>query len=178
MRQQNIERYRFNFNFDRVKFEVFYFIDESPHILTFCVIAHNYYFEIPVQKGFQIRPFIEKYKEFCRVMGFTYNPDSPFSTMVFFEHFNHQTPHLASRANIPKPRDIAAVYGDKIEEHERIYFVCWIDNERLGHNVSETNLEKTRKLISYEAYLRCKNKNISSRWSPNPSAEKNITLPN
>ncbi|WP_240339690.1 DUF6037 family protein [Halobacillus ihumii] len=176
MRDQSIDRYKFNFTFNNVKFDVMYFIDEKPNILAFGIVKHNYYFEIPVKEGFYIKPFLEEYSKFCKIMGFKYQPDNPFRPSKFFEEFNGQIPSNAKHKNVPKPHQIA-VYRNDVEESEKIYFVKWRDNTKAGHQVSPENLEKTRKLLSYKAYLRCKKKNISSCWSVNSSDENKYYLP-
>jgi hypothetical protein len=176
MKQHKIERYKFDFSFQGVKFDVLYFIDEHPNILAFGIKEHNYYFEIPVSKGFEIKPFLDKYNEFCLIMGFKYDPVSPFKTSIFFDEFNKQIPSSASRINIPKPHEIA-IYRNNVEEADKIYFKKWLDNSKVGKNVSIVNLEKTCKLLSYEAYLMCESKNISSCWSANPAEEKPFSLP-
>jgi hypothetical protein len=168
MKQQNVERY---------KFDVLYFIDEQPNILAFGIKQHNYYFELPVTRGFEIKPFLHNYNEFCKIMGFKYNPDAPFKPFLFFQEFNKQIPYNALPKNTPKPHEIA-VYRKEVDEADKIYFVKWRDNTKAGHQVSNENLEKTRKLLSYKAYIMCKNKNISSCWSSVPTEEKPYRLPN
>ncbi|WP_269919649.1 DUF6037 family protein [Mycobacterium sp. Z3061] len=69
------------------------------------------------------------------------------------------------------------MYRKNVEEANKIYFVRWLDNNKTGKRVSAENLEKTRKLLSYEAYLMCKTRNISSCWSANPSDENIFKLP-
>ena len=176
MKQQHIERVKFDFTFRGVKFDVLYFIDERPHLLAFGIKAYNYYFEIPVLKDFKIKPFLDEYHKFCRIMGFTYNPDNPFKPAEFFVEFNNNIPSGLSSKNTPKPSEVA-IYRNKVEEANKIYFVTWRDNTKAGHQVRPSNLEKTRKLLSYKAYLMCKDKNISSCWSADPLDEKPFSLP-
>lgn len=177
MKQQNIERYKFEFSFNQIKFDALYFIDEVPNVMAFGIKKHNYYFEIPVKYEFEIKPFLDKYAEFCRIIGFKYDPKKRFKPSIFFEHLNNQIPKLALSTNVPKPSQIA-LYRNDVEEADKIYFVKWRDNNKAGNRVSQENLEKTRKLLSYDAYLMCKTKNISSCWSANISDEKDFTLPN
>ena len=176
MKKQNIERYKFTFNFQNITFDVLYFIDEIPNILAFGIKQHNYYFEMPVKNGFEIRPFLQKYNEFCKIMGFTYDPNNPFKSTYFFDQFDKCIPNIAFQHQKPSPSQIA-VYRNNVEESDKVYFVKWRDNSKAGHHVSQENLEKTRKLLSYEAYLMCKQKNISSCWSAYPPDEKPFKLP-
>jgi hypothetical protein len=176
MKQQNIERYKFDFYYQSVKFDILYFIDEVPNKLAFGIKHHNYYFETPVRKGFEVTAFLHEYNKFCKIMGFTYNPESPYKPAFFFEEFNKHIPNVATKTNIPKPSEVA-VYRNQVEEVDKIYFVKWRDNTKDGKKVSPENLEKTRLLLSYEAYLMCRDKNISSCWSPNPIDEKPFKNP-
>lgn len=176
MKQQDIERYNFYFTYQGVKFDVLYFIDEIPNKLAFGIKQHNYYFEVLVRAEFEIKAILEEYNKFCRIMGFSYNPDSPYKPKFFFEEFNKNIPNVATKTNIPKPSQIA-IYRDNVEESNKIYFVKWRDNNKAGHQVSIDNLEKTKLLLSHNAYLMCKKKNISSCWSSNPIDEKVFELP-
>jgi len=176
MKQQNIERYRFHFSFNNVKFDVLYFIDEQPNVLIFGIVAYNYYFEIPVHKGFNIKPFINEFNKFCEIMGFKYNRNSPFKASHFFEQFNNNVPPKAIEKNKPKPQQIAQ-YRDFSEEPDKIYFVGWRDNSKTNKKVTPENLEKTKKLLSKEAYNRCIKSNISSCWTAEQTKAKDFTLP-
>ncbi|RWZ52236.1 hypothetical protein EQV77_15785 [Halobacillus fulvus] len=173
MKRQNIDRYKFDFVFHKVKFDVLYFLDETPNKLAFGIKEHNYYFELPVKRGFNIVPFLDRYSEFCRIMGLKYNLKAPFKPRIFFDALNGQIPKSASQKNIPAPHQIA-IYRNDVEEADKIYFVNWRDNKKAGHQVSSSNLEKTRKLLSKDAYLMCKSKNISSCWSPHPADAKSF----
>jgi hypothetical protein len=61
-----------------------------------------------------------------------------------------------------------AKYYDDIEESEKIYFIGFLDNNKLCHKVSDRNLRKTRLLIGEDAYYTCMKHNISTRWSALP----------
>ena len=171
MREQGIERYKFNFRFNNFKFEAIYFIDDSPHILSFGIIEHNFYFEVEVRKGFNIGAYIDDINKFRKIMGLQYDENNPFHPSIFYDVFDEQIPQKANKKGIPKPHDIA-LHRNDVMESEKIYFLGWLDNNKSGKKVQLENLEKTRKLLSYKAYLRCKEKNISSRWSPFSSDEK------
>lgn len=176
MKQQNIERYKFEFIYLNVKFDVLYFIDDVPHKLAFGIKDHNYYFEIPVRK-FEIKPFIDELNKFCNIMGFEYNPNSHYKPILFFNELNKYIPKVANKNNIPNPSQIA-IYRNNVEESDKIYFIGWFENNKVGKNVRPKNLEKTRSLLSKDAYIMCRAKNISSCWSPNPKEEIQFKLPN
>lgn len=177
MKKELLKRYKFGFSYNGVAFDVFFFIDEQPFKLMFGVKVRNFYFELDVNKGFEINPFLgEKYTELCRILNLTFNENSPFKTTYFFEEFNKRIPRTADKGNYPKPHEIG-VYRKEIEEADKIYFLGWQDNEKKGQQVSEENLDKTRKLLGFEAYKRCRTKNISSRWTDNERFAKEFYMP-
>ncbi|MCS7465006.1 DUF6037 family protein [Paenibacillus doosanensis] len=57
------------------------------------------------------------------------------------------------------------VYRKDVEEADKIYFMGWLDKTISGNKATPNNLEKTRLLLGQDAYVRCKAKNVSSRWT-------------
>lgn len=177
MNTKRIKRYKFAFTYNSVSFEVFFFIDETPFKLMFGVKAHNFYFEVNVTNGFVIDTNLgNKYTQLRKILGLQYDPDNPFKTFYFFSEFNNWIPKHALVNNKPEPSDIA-YYRRDIEESEKIYFMGWKDNEKRGEQVSPKNLQKTRLLLDYGAYLICKRKNISSRWTHDKNLAQSFHLP-
>ncbi|EOR22390.1 hypothetical protein A499_18414 [Niallia nealsonii AAU1] len=173
MKEQSIIRYKFDFKYNNFKFSVIYFIDEVPNKLAFGIKDHNFYFEVSVNNFF-VKNFIENLNEFCRIMGFSYNSKNKFHPSFFFEEFNKHIPNHALKTNVPKPSEIATFRSD-IEESDKVYFIGW--KNHTVRSVSLENLDKTRKLLSFQAYNMCKRKNISSCWSMLPSDEIEFYLP-
>ncbi|ELK43371.1 DUF6037 family protein [Brevibacillus borstelensis] len=177
MKAKGIKRYKFAFTYNKVGFDIFFFTDEIPFKLMFGVKAHNFYFEVNVNNGFIIDTNIgDKYTQLRKILGVQYDPDNPFKTFYFFTEFNKRIPQFANVKNTPEPSDIAS-YRKDIEESDKIYFMGWRDNEKRGDKVSSENLYKTRLLLDYEAYLICKRKNISSRWTHDKSLAQKFHLP-
>lgn len=178
MKQSNIDRYKFPFTYNKVNFDVFFLIDSSPFILMFGVKAHNFYFELEVKNGFYISDKIsqDKYKELCEILGLQYDPNNPFKPSYFFNEFNKSIPKKMKIKAKVLPQDIG-YYKKQVEESDRIYFIGWRNNNVAREEVSEDNLEKTRQLISEQAYTRCKDKNISSRWATDEKAAIEVYMP-
>ncbi|MGG1518476.1 DUF6037 family protein [Paenibacillus oryzisoli] len=177
MRLSNLNRYRFGFTYNNVSFDVFFFIDESPYKLMFGVKAENFYFELDVKKGFIIDPTLEreKYSELCRILGLRYDETNKFKPIYFFTEFNKKIPQKADKKNTPKPHEIA-VYRKDVEEADKIYFMGWLDNTINGKKFTTKNLEKTRLLLGKDAYVQCKAKNVSSRWTDDINKAQEVTL--
>ena len=178
MKNNNIERYRFDYQNGKGIFDIFFFIDETPFILLFGAKGANFSFEIEVKNGFNIDINLDKdtYKKLIEFLGIKYAKGNPFSTFKFFEDFNTKIPDIAKKSNIAKPQQIIN-YRNNVEESEKIYFWKWLDNTKQGNQVSNENLEKTRKLLGVKAYERCKKKNISSCWTDDKNKEKAFVLP-
>ncbi|MGY8871623.1 MAG: DUF6037 family protein [Pseudomonadales bacterium] len=178
MKTQNIDRYRFDYKVGKATFDVFFFIDSSPYLLLFGVKAESFSFELEVKNGFVIETKIDNdiYKKLCKVLGLEFDPARPFSTWDFFKEFNSKIPLKAKTSHPVRPQDIAP-YQSVAEEADKVYFVGWRDNSKWGTQVQEVNLEKTRKLLGVNAYLRCKQKNISSCWSDKKDSAIMVTLP-
>jgi hypothetical protein len=178
MRSQNIERYKFQYKNGKALFDILFFIDESPFILLFGVKSENFSFELEVKNGFIISTKLDNltYKELCRVLGLTYNPNSVFKPEDFFVDFNRKIPATANTNNQPAPHDIAP-YRSVAEDSDKIYFTRWLDNNTTNNHVTEKNLEKTKTLLGQKAYETCKRKNISSCWTDDPTKRRQITNP-
>ncbi|TNI11214.1 DUF6037 family protein [Aeromonas veronii] len=178
MKDQGIDRYRFEYRHGRALFDVFFFIDNSPFILLFGAKGEAFSFDVEVKAGFNIDPTIDSdtYKELCKVLGLEYDPNHPFSPKGFFVQFNQNVPHTASVNAKAEPHEIAQ-YRKIAEEEDKIYFLGWRNNDLRGERVSETNLAKTKDLLGHKAYVRCNSKNISSCWTDDPAKAKKVQLP-
>ncbi len=143
----------------------------------FGVRAVNLYFEIKVQSGFKINPFLgEKYRELCDALGLIYDPNNRFSPNLLFEAFNQHIPATANNNNPVKPYHILP-FRPNVEFADRIYFIGWRNNNQEKEHVSDENLTKTRELLDYDAFIRCRERNISSRWSANANDEVDFYMP-
>lgn len=177
MKKKNIKRYKFEFTYNSIIFDVFFFTDEVPFKLMFGVKVHNFYFEVGVANGFVINTNLgDKYIQLCNILGLKYDPHSPFKTFHFFSAFNKMIPKSAEERYISNPSDIAH-YRKDVEENEKIYFMGWKDNEKRNEKVSPENLFKTKVLLGDDAYQICKKKNISSRWSKDKDLAQIFQLP-
>ncbi len=179
MKTNKFERYKIQFTFNNVFFDVFFFIDESPFLLMFGVKTLNFYFEVPVKAGFQIDPILDIniYSRLIAILNLNSNPGSPFKPNYFFEEFNKNIPQNVVLNNIPKSHEVGQ-FRREVEENDKIYFLGWKDNKLKNEKVSPENLKKTRLLLGNEAYERCDQKNISSRWTNDIKFAQDFFLPN
>ncbi|MGG1658381.1 DUF6037 family protein [Brevibacillus sp. NRS-1366] len=178
MQDNKIKRVRFPFSMANAVFDVFFFVDERPFTLMFGAKGLNFYFEVPVKNGFDIDPILDNnvYNTLCKILGLKYDPNQKFSPRIFFQEFDKKIPHNVSAQNVPKPHHVAT-YRKNVEENDKIFFMKWLDNTIQSHDVRPENLEKTKRILGYEAYIRCKQKNISSCWTDNESKAVDFYLP-
>lgn len=178
MKAQGIKRYKFDFTFNKVTFDVFFFIDESPYKLMFGAKIKNFYFELDVKPGFNINTHLgEKFSELCKVLGLKYDPDNTFKSKYFFEEFNQRIPVTVNINNRPQPHEVAS-YRRDVEEADRIYFLGWLHHEKEGKGPRPKNLQKTEKILGVDAYNTCRRKRISSKWTDERSKAVAYTDPN
>ena len=179
MKTQEIERYRFRYQFNRVEFEVLFFIDETPFKLLFGLIGGSFSFDRDVeQESFQMNPILppEKYYELCEVLGLEYDPNNRFNPAVFFREFDHQIPRTLNTRQKFQPHQVARFYPN-VEEADKVYFIGWRYHDGIKSNATPENKEKTKRLLGIRAYEICSAKNVSSCWCDNPSRAKNFYVP-
>ncbi|MCV2521956.1 DUF6037 family protein [Bacillus velezensis] len=169
MKRKNIDRSKFDIRFKSAHFKCIFLIDKSPFKLILAARGVNFYLEFEVKEGYNINSYIEKekYYRLCEILGIKKDDNNKFSTNAFLNLVNDRVPHNISNENRVVPADIAP-YRKIVEEENKVYFYKWIPHDGIKSNVSHENLEKTRLLIGEEAYLTCKERNISSGWTDNP----------
>ena len=179
MKAQEIERYRFRYQCNKVTFEVFFFIDETPFKLLFGLIGGSFAFDLIVEKGFRINPILSKpiYSKLCEVLELNYDPNNPFSTAAFFREFDRQIPRTVNRRQKAQPHQVARFYPN-VEEADKVYFIRWLYHDGIKSNATLENKEKTKLLLGFKAYEICSAKNISSCWCDAPSKAKSYYFPN
>ncbi len=180
MKNQSLNRCQFEFTYAKLDFDVILKIDCNPFILMFGVKINNEYFEIPLKKGFEIDPSFDSqtYNMLVKLFDFSGKSFEPFKPIHFFKALNESIPKKMKPINKYRPI-VVARYKRVVDEADKIYFKGWINHEELktrnpeySKNVTPENLEKTRTLLSEKAYIRCKEDNISSKWTDIPSKEK------
>lgn len=172
-----VDRCRFRFRLHAGEFDVFFFVDGNPYVLALGAIGHNFYFEIKIDPRTYETPAVfdkEDYYSLCKILGLRRNPENKFTPSAFLQHLNDAIDGVEFYP--VTPRDLSP-YRRDVEESAKIWFCGWLDNTTTGHHVTIANLTKTRRWLGEKAYLRCKEKNISSRWTDDQSKAKTFTLP-
>lgn len=177
MEDARVDRCHFRFQLHAGDFDVFFFADTSPFVLGFGAIGRNFYFELEVDpKTFETPGVFVKdvYYKLCEILGLRRDPANPFTPSVFLQRVNMAIVGVAFRKTTP--RDLSR-YRRDVEEADKIWFCGWRDNTSEGKHVTSMNLIKTRRWLGEQAYLRCKEKNISSRWTDDKTKAKELWLP-
>ena len=171
MRRANLDRCTFRFVRKPAVFDVFFFTDRTPFGLMFGLVGGQWSFSVDVHPGYRVCTRLEKrvYRELCEVLGLTPDPDRPFRPAIFFEELNGQFPKTVTQDNEAKPQDIAR-YRRDVEEAEKKYFLAWRPHrDRNVSKVTKHNLRKTRELLGEQAYVICRDENISTVWTDDPN---------
>lgn len=174
MKSKDEVRVQFDFEYNNVNADAFFFIDCTPFILALGVRRTQYYFEFKIKDGFLIDPWIdgdtfERFKKAFQIGTNTQNKGQ-FSTIQFFNYVNDTFPQdFKQKCTKPaRPQTIAQYHSD-IEESDRIYFIGFRDNNKRNSRVR--NLDKTLRLMGKEAHDRCKRENLSTCWGDNPNID-------
>ena len=171
MKARHNNRCQFPFHRNCKKFDVLFFADKIPYELMFGLVGDRFSFKVRVSEDYRIDPRLDRddYRRLCKALDLEYNPDNPFRPAYFFEDLNNNIPNEISQDNEVKPQDVARHYPS-IEEADKIYFVRWLQhlNPKIQWDVTEHNLEKTRRLLGEDIYLHCKERRISTVWTDDP----------
>ena len=179
MRQQNIGRYKFRYELNHLTFDCLFFIDIEPFELVMGCLGHNFAIFKEIHQSFEVEPFVEPKSTFFDLLNALKTTDASFTRfdpVDFFAQFNEQIPRHANPQNTAQPADVVRYYPN-IEEADKIHFCGWLDNNIRGHQVSESNLDKTRRLMGQRVYEFALRRNQSTRWTHDPAMAVEVFIP-
>lgn len=179
MKEQNIERYKFRYTLNHLTFDCLFFIDTTPFELVMGCLRHNFVIFKNIEQGFEVHTFIEPkktYWDLVNALKTTNDSANALNPREFFSQFNENIPKCANPKNVPTTSDIAPYYSN-IEEADKIYFCGWLDNNLRNNRVSDSNLEKTQRLLGKKAYEFAKRRNQSTRWTDERGKEVVLWFP-
>ncbi len=168
MRDNDIERYRFEYTHNGHRFDTIFLIDQNPFKLWLGAIRGDFVLGFDVSPNdFSINAYIDgdNYSSLCSFLGLEYQKGKPFSSSAFLTDFDDSIPRVVANfnpRNIPRPRDMV-IYHRDVEEADKIYFYGWLDNNKSSKHVSQENLEKTFNLLGARVHEFCRNYNYSTR---------------
>lgn len=172
MKAAGLSRQQFDFEYNEVEADTFFFIDQNPFILAFGLKLTRTYFEIEIEsKNLQTADFFtpELYKTICREFHIKYDPNHTYKPIDFLKAINKEVPQHVKNTRKTKPSNMIRYHRD-VDEAEKIYFCGFLDNNKAGTKVR--NLEKTRLLMGEKAYITCKQENLSTKWTDDPKKDK------
>lgn len=163
MHNNDVTKTQFEFKFNKVIFDVAFFINSSPYQLLFGAKDHRCSFFVNVKKGFEISPIItpsSAYKDLCAALDLKYDPDNPFNPKKFYSEFSKKIPDRIRKKNTSMPR----LTQTSTDQNDFGTFSHWKIHST--QNVTIPNLIKTEKAFGKEVMEFCKNQNVSSCWNP------------
>ncbi len=171
MNINGLNRQRFNFIYNGVESDAFFFIDTVPYLLMFGVKNKNIYFEIAVDHDLYVSNNLDRetYFTICKAFEIKYSEDHKFRPIDFFTAFNQKIPQHIKDTRKARPSDII-YYKRNVEEADKKYFWRFRNNGTNEH-VSDDNLRKTLELMGIDAFERCRSKNVSTQWTDDPQKD-------
>lgn len=176
MQAQRIDVQLFEHRHGCARFDVFFFMGQPSEMLIGARGADPpLAFSVEVHAGGRLNPFLgDHYGALCEFLGLRPNPDNPFSPSAFFQQMELSVPLVAQHGRVPAPVTVARYC--QMEDADKLYFVGWRDNASRGTSVSKENLEKTRRLLGWNAFDLCKRGNVSSCWTDDAARAVAIDL--
>lgn len=165
---------KFKFLYNQVEFEVIVLIEREPFELLFGVIGHNYSFVLKLLKGYELENLPDEvFFKLCDILKLKPSKEG-LTSFKFLRYVAERIPnHYSGRR--PQPHEVAKYKKKDIPEAEKIYFCGW--QFYTSENRHARNFEKTREWLGEEAYLFCKEHDISSCWTDKIGKRKNYYTP-
>lgn len=166
---------QFTFTFNKVEFEVLVFTDRVPFQLLFGVLDKNFSFILELKAGYQLSSLSDQeFYTLCRILNLKPGKGS-FTSSEFLQFFASRIPTHFSGKRV-QPHEVAKYKAKDVPESEKIYFCGW---KTYGPDSphSAKNFEKTKEFLGESVYRFCKENNISSRWTAEPSKRKDYSSP-
>lgn len=169
MHRQSVTQDKFQFQYNKVRFDVIILIDREPFELLFGVIGYNYCFTLNLYRGYELENLTDEvFYNLCNILNLRPGKET-FTSYKFLQYFEKKIPPKYSSKKV-EPDEVAIYKKRNIIEGDKIYFIGWKLHNTDGRTVR--NLEKTRQLLGEETYEFCKINNISSCWSSNSKDKK------
>lgn len=165
---EDMQKYKFQFGFiyNNVAADALVFLHVTPYILAIATRDTNFYFEFELTKNFGVLPIMppKLYKDFLLAFQVKYDPNHKFTPRDFWTFFLSNIPSSITNTKYVNFKTIVK-RNPNIEERNALKFIRFLPHGASGHKVTEKNLDKTRRLLGEQAYVRCKSENISTCWS-------------
>jgi hypothetical protein len=182
MRNNDVERYRFEYIHNGHKFDTIFLIDQNPFKLWLGAVKGDFVLGLDVNPDdFSIDAYIDgnNYSKLCSFLGLKYQKGRPFSSSAFLTDFDNNISRVVENfnsGNISRPQDMIRYYRD-VEEVDKKYFYGWKDNNIRNENVRPENLTKTFNLLGTKVHEFCRDYNYSTRWSDIARDEITLVFP-
>lgn len=169
----------FNFKLKGVTLDVVFAIDSEPFTLLIGIKTHNFFFTVPVYRGFWVNALEDStFYALRNLLGFEKQGDK-FASLKFLAEVDGHTPSHCAKKPL-QPHELFEVLPPeerrKVEESDKIYFVRWDYHRNDGRKAR--NFEKTRIMTgSQEIADFCRTHNISSVWTDRPEDGRVFTPP-
>lgn len=172
MRQSGDQRASFQIKHNHVEFDCLFLVDIEPFEFVLAAVGHPdvaMVLSIDVVEYTTAPYFGDAYKALARLFNTGQESFKPFQPFSFLVEVDRKIP---SSYRKPTPADVVKTYRHHVEEGDKPYFVGWLDNDKQGHRVRASNLEKTRRCFGQAVHDVCARTNQSSRWTNDPHCNR------
>ncbi|MCB5951357.1 DUF6037 family protein [Enterococcus sp. BWT-B8] len=170
---ETLDKFRFVYN--KVTFEVIFFIDSTPFELLFGVIDENYSFILELKPGFQLESLPDDvFYKLCDILKLRPSKEG-LTSYKFLQYFAKKIPSSYSGARV-QPHEVAQYKKSDVPEADKKYFCGW-KIFRSSSPKNARNFEKTREHLGESIYKFCKEHSISSCWTNLPEKRKDYYSP-
>ena len=115
-------RQRFTIEYNDVRVRVLFLANIEPFLLTFGIQGPNEYFELEMNRNFEISSFFAKelYRKLIDIFNIQYDPEHKFTPNDFLIFINNNVPEYKNTEKV-ESSDILQ-YKRDVEEADKVYF--------------------------------------------------------
>lgn len=178
-RMKRADRMRVQFDYTHPNngqvFVVMFLADTDPYQLVLATKGLNPFVAIfSINTEFEVDPWVKDVGRLMDLLGVSRAPripgKSPWRLTQFLREVTASAPKDVGAAKDASPAELARIHRD-VDEADKIYFLHFVNHGSSGRHCSLPNLDKTRRLLGESAYKLCRDQNLSSAWSADPSDE-------
>lgn len=156
---------KFNFTYNRVRFQVIFLIDRVPFEILVGAIGLNWACTLTMERGFNVTGMQDAdYYALRKILNFKKSGAPPFSSWAFIRIVASCVPKRCS-SYVVQPHELAR-YKSNASDEDKIYFLGWNDHS-IDHRKAQ-NFEKTERFLGKQVADFCRQHNISSLWTDIP----------
>lgn len=180
MQRKHHTKAQFAFSLRGLAFDVIFTIDEVPFQLLVGVKYANFFFRVPVHRGYWADSLDDPtFYQLKDLLGLTPHGEK-FTSFKFLAMLNEHVPTYVTGTEVQLHEYVSLLplaERRQVDEVDKIYFVGW--KHHLNDGCQARNFDKTFRMTGSQALADyCRKHNISSMWSDKPRDRQAFAFPN